>query len=108
MLRPVAQVTRLCVCIAFGDAQVDLALAEIEKGSSLPSIEKRAQRQVQRQSLSCISTSDPTVLGRLLTDRHLDSRAFNGLCDTLALSDKFCGKLSEFCEKLGESALAHK
>ena len=50
MLRPVAQVTRLCVCIAFGDAQVDLALAEIEKGSSLPSTEKSCKRQVQQPS----------------------------------------------------------
>ena len=50
MLRPVAQVTRLCVCIAFGDAQVDLALAEIQKGSSLPSIAKRDKRQVQQPS----------------------------------------------------------
>ena len=74
-MRPVAQVTRLCVCIAFGDAQVDLALAADRKEIGLlPIVAADSREQVQRQGLSCISTSDPTFLGRLLTDRHLDDR----------------------------------
>ena len=59
--------------IAFGDPQVDLALAvERKEIRLLPIVAAESQRQVQRQSLACISTSDPTFLGRLLTDRHLD------------------------------------
>ena len=46
-MRPVAQGY---ASVAFGDAQVDLALAEIEKGSSLPRrVRSIAQRQAQQQ-----------------------------------------------------------
>jgi len=56
----------LCTeAFGFADAQVDLALAEIEKGSSL-----LREEQVQSESHTCLSTSDPTVLG------HLPRRAF--------------------------------
>ena len=51
MLRPVAQVTRLCVCIAFGDAQVDLALAADKKEIGLlPIVAAESKRQVQQPS----------------------------------------------------------
>ena len=51
MLRPVAQVTRLCVCIAFGDAQVDLALAADRKEIGLlPIVAAESKRQVQQPS----------------------------------------------------------
>ena len=51
---------------------MDLALAVDRKEIGLlPIVAAESQRQVQRQSLACISTSDPTFLGRLLTDRHL-------------------------------------
>ena len=70
IMRPVAQGYAF---VAFGDAQVDLALAEIEKGSSLLSTEEEQTSSDKRssKSLSCISTSDPTVLGYLPRDGHL-------------------------------------
>ena len=73
MKRPVAQVS---VTVAFG-SEVDLALAQIEnlKGFSLaqqretPSILASAAT-----SHTCISTSDPTILGHLPRDGQLYDR----------------------------------
>ena len=60
------------VLIAFGDAQVDLALAEIKKAS--PFLAESKPLDKCSSESRCISTSDPTFLGRLLGDRHLDDR----------------------------------
>ena len=73
-MRPVAQGYAF---VAFGDAQVDLALAEIQKGSSLQQVgEDRDKRS--SKSISCICTSDPTVLGHLPRDGHLHDRGRGG------------------------------
>ena len=51
MKRPVAQACKRVYPKAFGpcDAQVDLALAEIEKGSSLTSTEKSETATAERE-----------------------------------------------------------
>ena len=58
------------VLMAFGDAQVDLALAEIKRAS--PFLAESKPLDKCSSESRCISTSDPTFLGRLLGDRHLD------------------------------------
>ena len=58
------------IAFGFADAQVDLAPAEIEKGSSLPS----RKRRKCRAELHLHQYLSPSLLGHLPRDGHLDDR----------------------------------
>ena len=65
ILRPVAQDVRLLICSLWrcsSGSSTCSVTRQKDQGCSLRDSSQR-QRQVQRQSLACISTSDPTIRG---------------------------------------------